>query len=73
MATPIELELAAWQDAEARAQDACTGEHKRLIMLGVDLDMARSEAAFWKRLAVCTIMCVVSCFLCWKIAILLMR
>ena len=73
MPTLIELELAAWQEAEARAQDACTAEHKRLIMLGVDLDMARSEAEFWKRLATCTIACVVSCFACWKIAFLLLR
>ena len=37
-----------WKDAEEKAQEACADERRRNISQGVDLDIARSEAVFWK-------------------------
>ena len=50
-----EQEVDAWRAAEKAAWDEYHAERQRHICTGVNLEMARSEAAFWKRLSLCVI------------------
>ena len=52
-------EVEAWQRAASMHQDEFADERKRHILTGVNLDMARSEAAFWKRLFFSALVCIV--------------